>query len=287
MNIISKEKINKGWSNDTKYCITDENNLKYLLRVSPNEEYYKKLDEFKYMCECNRNNVKMCKPIEIGKSDEGVYSIQSWIDGVDALEFIPTLSDDEQYQYGIIAGKELKKIHLIKAPSDTPNWETKFNQKVDCKIKKYLECSLKYEKGNLFIKYINENRHLLHNRPNFFQHGDYHIGNMMINKEKELVIIDFNRFDFGDPWEEFNRLVWCVQASKMFAKGMVDGYFNQNVPDKFWRLLALYISSNALSSLPWAVAFGEKEINTMLKHAKDILSWYKDMKEYIPNWYTN
>ena len=31
------------------------------------------------------------------------------------------------------------------------------------------------------FKYIAENRHLLKNRPQSYQHGDYHIGNMMID----------------------------------------------------------------------------------------------------------
>ena len=65
----------------------------------------------------------------------------------------------------------------------------------------------------MFIEYINNNRHLLKDRANTFQHGDYHIGNMMINKSNELVVIDFDRDDYGDPWEEFNRLVWSIQVS--------------------------------------------------------------------------
>ena len=32
--------------------------------------------------------VPMCKPITFGTSDEGVFSIQTWIDGVDAEENI-------------------------------------------------------------------------------------------------------------------------------------------------------------------------------------------------------
>lgn len=40
-----------------------------------------------------------------------------------------------------------------------------------------------------FIACIEQNRHLLKNRPQCFQHGDYHIGNMMIENGK-LVVID-------------------------------------------------------------------------------------------------
>ena len=34
MNFVTKEPINKGWSSDKKYCVTDENGTRYLLRVS-------------------------------------------------------------------------------------------------------------------------------------------------------------------------------------------------------------------------------------------------------------
>ena len=66
---------------------------------------------------------------------------------------------------------------------------------------------------------------------------------------------------------------------------MVDGYFDGNVPMDFWNLLALYISNNTLSSLPWAVPFGQREIDVMVNQANDILEWYDGMRNPIPNWY--
>ena len=110
------------------------------------------------------------------------------------------------------------------------------------------------------------------------------IGNMMVEDGK-IVIIDFDRYDFGDPWEEFNRIVWCAQAAPSFASGNVDGYFGGKVPRDFWSLLALYIASNTLSSLYWAIPFGEKEINTMRNQAREVLDWYDNFTNVIPKWY--
>ena len=101
----------------------------------------------------------------------------------------------------------------------------------------------------------------------------------------KLTIIDFNREDYGDPWEEFNRIVWCAQASPHFARGRIDGYFGTPPPELFWRLLALYIASNTLSSIFWAVPFGEREIQTMTRQAADVLRWFDDMKNPVPVWY--
>jgi aminoglycoside phosphotransferase (APT) family kinase protein len=149
----------------------------------------------------------------------------------------------------------------------------------------YENCPLSYEGGQAFLDYIQENRHLLKNRPQRFQHGDYHIGNMMISTDGQLMIIDFDRFDFGDPWEEFNRIVWCAQSSPLFASGMVNGYFDNAVPVEFWHLLALYIASNTLSSLPWAIPFGEEEVKVMQKQARQVLQWYDHMRKIVPGWY--
>ena len=285
MIFIKKEQINKGWSGDVKYCVTDANGKKYLLRISPIEQYERKKIEHEYMMRIAELGIPMCRPLEFGVCDEGVYSIQSWIEGCDAESLADTLSNDEQYSYGYEAGQILKLIHSIPAPDGREEWESFFNRKMDRKIKVYNECPLKYECGQPFIDYINSHRHLLKGRPSVYQHGDYHIGNMMIGVDKQLYIIDFNRNDFGDPWEEFNRIVWCAQSMPYFATGMVNGYFDNNVHETFWELLALYISSNALSSLPWAIPFGQSEIDVMINQAKDILAWYDNMNQVVPTWY--
>lgn len=285
-NIISKTLIVKGWSGDQKYCAVTADGQKYLLRISSIDRFERKRREYENMNEVAKLGIPMCLPIEFGTCEEGVYSIQSWIDGVDAEETIMTMDFNTQYCYGVEAGNILAKIHMIPAPVDAPNWETRFNAKIDRKIAMYKNCELKYENGgDAFLKYIEENRHLLQGRPQSYQHGDYHIGNMMITNDGVLTVIDFDRDDFGDPWEEFNRIVWCAQAAPEFASGMVDGYFDGDVPIEFWKLLALYICSNTLGSLPWALPFGNVEIQVMRKQAAQILEWYVGMQQVVPTWY--
>ena len=285
-NINSRTLIEKGWSGDQKYCAVTADGQKYLLRISTIDRLERKRREYEKMCEVAQLGIPMCLPVEFGTCDEGAYSIQSWIDGVDAEETIMAMDADTQYRYGWDAGQILAKIHTIPAPTDAPSWETRFNAKIDRKIAMYENCELKYESGgDAFLDYLACNRHLLKDRPQSYQHGDYHIGNMMIAKDGVLTIIDFDRDDFGDPWEEFNRIVWCAQAASTFASGMIDGYFDGNVPIDFWKLLALYICSNTLSSLPWAIPFGEGEIHVMRKQAAQVLEWYDGMKNVVPTWY--
>ena len=285
MEVVSCEEIQKGWSGDRKYRITDETGTAYLLRVSPKEQEEKKRNQFHRMKQAAKLGIPMCLPVEFGQSEEGVYSIQSWVNGADAEEYIPTLPKKRQYTYGLDAGRILKKLHTLPAPEGAEDWEVRFNKKIDRKIAMYEACPLKYEGGEAFLSHIEKSRHLLAGRPQSYQHGDYHIGNMMVDETGVLTVIDFDRDDHGDPWEEFNRIVWCAQAAPAFAAGMVDGYFDGEAPMDFWNLLALYICSNTLSSLPWAIPFGDGEIATMRKQAKEILDWYDNMNTVVPGWY--
>lgn len=270
--IIKKKLIDKGWSYDEKYEVTSEDSTKYLLRVSSIENLEDKIKEFNCMKKIEETGIDMCKPIEISKDENFVYTINSWIDGVDAEEKMAKLSNEKQYEYGVEAGKMLQKIHSIPVEENF-DWEEYFSKKMEGKINSYLECSEKYENGDRFIQYINENKNLLKNRPISIHHGDFHIGNMMIGNDDKLYIIDFEKFDKGDPWEEFNRIVWSIKDFEHFSRGMIDGYFNNEIPEEFWKLMKLYISSNELGSLPWAISYGEQQINVMKNKAKYVLEW--------------
>lgn len=286
--IISKIPIEKGWSRDQKYCAVARDGKNYLLRISSLDRLERKRREYEKMKEVAQLGIPMCLPVEFGICEDGVYSIQGWINGEDAEELIISMDDGDQYRYGMDAGRILAMIHTIPAPDDLPDWNSRFNAKIDRKIAMYESCEVKYECGSdAFLQYIAQNRHLLSNRPQSYQHGDYHIGNMMIDRNGVLTIIDFDRDDFGDPWEEFNRIVWCAQTAPAFASGMVDGYFAGEVSVDFWRLLALYICCNTISSLPWAIPYGEVEIQVMQKQAEQVLEWYDGMQQVVPSWYNS
>ena len=284
--LISKEPITKGWSCDNKYCVSTTDGTKYLLRVTSSKKSESRKMLFKMLQEVVKLGIPMCKPVEFGTCDEGVYALHTWIDGKDAEEVIPLLPETEQYVLGIKAGEILKKIHSIPAPKTQEDWHTRFNRKTDWKIQKYNECGVRFDGDSKIIEYLKNNRDVFKNRPQSFQHGDYHMGNMMI-ENNELVIIDFDRFDFGDPWEEFNRIVWCAQSAPYFATGMVDGYFDKTPPMLFWQCLAFYIASNTLSSIYWALDFGQSDLDIMIKQSGDVLSWYDNMQTVVPIWYVN
>ncbi len=287
--IVSKEPITKGWSVDKKYCVTTTDGTRYLLRVSPPSMYESKKKLFSMMEQIAALRIPMCVPIEFGLCDDGVYSMQSWINGVDLQSIMPLssktlLSETEQYTLGVQAGKIAKKIHTLPISKPDEEWAVCFNRTIDAKIEEYHTCGLNIEGDTHMFDYIEENRHLLKNRPQCFLVGDYNVINMMYEKG-DLRIIDFERFDIGDPWNEFNCIVWSAMASPHFATGQIHGYFNGEPPMDFFRLLALYIVILVLSLLSsWAV---ESEVGRgiTLKLSQDVLRWFNHMQNPVPTWY--
>ena len=284
--IVCREPVEKGWSVDKKYKVTLSDGAILLLRISPDHRRDAVKTCFRRMKEAEGLGIPMCFPLEWGECPEGIYFLQSWVDGTDAEDVIPQLTESRQYRYGVEAGRALRKLHAMSAPLDVSDWETRYGAKIDRKLKMYQECPLKYEDDECILRYIRENRHLIADRPQTYQHGDHHIGNMMVDSRGTLILIDFEKEDFGDPWEEFNRIVWSAQVAPSFASGTVDGYFDGQIPEVFWRLLALYICNNTLGSLPWAIPFGEREIGVMREQERQVLKWYDHFRCVIPTWYS-
>ena len=205
--------------------------------------------------------------------------------GQDAEPALRGLTPAQQYGLGLRAGLALRQLHALPAFADAKPWEARFNAKMDAKIRAYRDCPIRFRGGERLVEYIQDHRTLLRGRPQGFQHGDYHCGNMTLTQDLRLGVVDFNRMDSGDPWEEFNRIVWSAQLSPAFARGTVDGYFDGAPPLAFWKLLALYIASNTLGSLPWAVPFGEEQMDIMREQAAQVLDWYDGMENPVPRWY--
>lgn len=282
---IKMDPIQAGWSDDKKYHAIQADGTEVLYRVSEEDLYESKRMEFAMMRNVEILGVPICLPLDFGLCEEGVYTILSWIEGEMAEAVIPSMSEENQYGFGVVAGENLRKIHTIPAPEHREDWDVRFNESLDERIRDYNKSPIKITGGQDLIAYIEENRKLLRNRPQCFQHGDFHIGNMMF-EDGELVIIDFDRFNYGDPWEDFNRISWSAGFSPYFASGIIDGYFQKEIPEEFWRLLALYVASNTIASVAWARKYGERQIDIIMHQANDVIRWYKNMTVWIPTWYS-
>ena len=282
LRLSSCHPLTKGWSRDLKFCVTRDDQ-KLLLRLSPMYRVGSRMELFTLMQKISKLGIPICEPIEIG-AFEHAYSLHSWLNGDDLEDVLLQLTSTEQYVLGLYAGQYLKKIHSLAAPSSLESWGIRFGRKLNTRLQKYHEAGVRFEGDEAIIAYIEQNRQLINDRPQCFQHGDYHVGNMML-VDNELHIIDFDRFDYGDPWEEFNRISWSAQLSPHFATGQIRGYFGGEPPQDFFRLLALYMGSNTLGSIYWALDYDDQQLQVMLKQAADTLAWFDNMQNPVPSWY--
>ena len=278
--------IKRGWSVDRKFHIKTQT-TPLLLRVAPLDYLEKRMQEFEILQTLAVLDINCSKPIRFGKLSEHAicYSILTWVEGTDASEILPKLPVDEQYALGLRAGSAFAKIQrTVPIPDNLPDWKKKFSAKVERNIGLFLDSKIELTNADAIITYLQTNKHLLQGRPQSFHHGDFHVGNLVINADYELGIIDFNRWDFGDPWEEFNRIIWSVKVSTPFTNGLLHGYFENNIPQQFWPLLKYYLLATLIGSLYWAMPFGENDVDTAIENIELVDAWFTTTD--IPYWYT-
>lgn len=284
---VKIDKINKGWSDDTKYYIETVNGEKLLLRVSNITKAEAKKKEYEIVCKYNEIGINMSKPVAFGvcNNGENVYSLLTWVDGVDLEQVLPKLSMNEQYSLGRNAGDILRKIHRIQVPENEIPQETK-RRKIRRQIQRYIESDLRMPGDEEVLNYINDNLERIWAKLPVYQHGDFHPGNLILSSKHKIGVIDFNRWAIGDPYEEFYKLEsFATDVSIPYCVGQIDAYFQDQVPDEFWEILAVYVAHASLYSIKWAEKFGQNDIHNMVRIYRKIMKHYNNFSKIIPCWY--
>lgn len=280
-------KINEGWSKDLKFYIEDNMGKRFLLRLSHISQYEKKVKEFEIIKKINSLDFIMSKAIEIGvcNSRNNVYILLNWVNGTSLITAITDVTEKEQYNLGLEAGRILKQIHSIKVHekdiSKVDNKEIILNR-----IKTYENCSNRVENDEIAIDFVKNNINKVHNTPSVYLHGDFHVGNLLLTEERKLGVIDFNRWKCSDRYEEFYKTQsFDRNVSVPFSIGKIHGYFDFNPLEEFWEALAVYVAYSSLHSIAWAEKFGEDEVRFMTKCCATTFEDYKYFKEIKPSWY--
>ena len=281
------EFIDDGWSRDKKYYIEDYSGNKLLLRVSDISLFEIKKKEFQLIKRCNSLNFEMSQTVSFGVCNQhtNVYMLLSWVEGISLRSILDQLPEQEQYELGIQAGKILKEIHSM--PVDFGDLPDK-----DIKTTKLLKLA-NYERGNIRIKndqfainYVKNNIDKINLLSPVYQHGDFHVGNLILTPDNQLGVIDFNRWDCGDRYEDFYKVQsFDVEVSVPFSVGQIHGYFDCQPPKDFWEAVAVYVAHASLYSIYWAAKFGEDEINGMKKRCLDAFEDYDQFTTVVPHWY--
>ncbi|KMK77970.1 aminoglycoside phosphotransferase family protein [Alkalihalobacillus pseudalcaliphilus] len=286
-NCTGINEINKGFSSDKKYIIHMKDDSKVLLRMFDLEELKIKQNEFYILEKMKETNVNCSRPIEIGEVEGHGYMITSYIEGKDAEDEIRNYSEQEQFDLGYQAGKELNKMHKISAPSHISSWYSRKVEKHQKYMEAYLRCGIKIIHDHKILNFIDDHIELMKQRPNVFQHDDFHPGNMIVKDGKLAGIIDFNRYDWGDPIHEFLKIgIFTREISIPFSKGQIKGYFNNQEPSEdFWRLYSLYMAMCVFSTVVWTINTIPHNLNEMLDKVYQFLDDHNYFDTFKPTWY--
>ena len=279
--------IEKGFSIEKKFKIT-AGESDYLLRISPIKILDRKEQEFKLMKELNDIGVRCNNPMVMFRNDTQKYlfSIYSYLSGVDAENNITNISEEMQYKIGIEAGKDLKKINRLTC--ETNNWKERKWKKHKNYVKKYFSQDYRFEKDKRILKFIETNYDASEGEKDHLQHDDFHLGNIIVNNQGYVGVIDFNRYDWGDPLHEFVKLEWFTwPVSKAFARGQMEGYFGKRRIDENDCLrISVYIAMSILSTIVWTLEFHPRtwmEIEAKMRMILDRFDYFDRIR---PEWAT-
>ncbi|WP_051621087.1 aminoglycoside phosphotransferase family protein [Paenibacillus sp. UNC451MF] len=245
------EFIDKGFSSAQKYILYKSGEAAYLLRVYDGASYSRRVEEQKYLQQHYDNGVMCQKPVHEGYVPElGLcFLVLNYMDGESGEEVLPKLTVEQQVEQGYAAGHELRKIHEI-TPETPFNWAEKRYTKYMNKKNKVAELGVCFDKQKEIEMFIEAHFDLLKESRVSFQHDDFHPSNLIFKDNRLIGVIDFSRFDWGDPWEEFFKLSkYTCEISNHFAWGQLMGYFNERIPDHFWLKYHLFVALNQHATL--------------------------------------
>ncbi|MBW7477332.1 aminoglycoside phosphotransferase family protein [Paenibacillus oenotherae] len=284
------ERIHKGYSSDEKYIVHDSDGApQYILRTYSIDHDKDKRVEFSTLKLMEVHNVKCSRPIEIGLLPEQAlgYMIVSFIEGNEASEELPLLTEEEQFKIGVQSGLELKKIHQIICPDNMKPWDERMLAKHHRYRMKYANCGVAINNDVRLLSFIDDKLDLMKGRPNIFQHDDYHVGNLIVRDGNLSGIIDFNRYDWGDPIHEFVKVgMFSSEISIPFSVGQIRRYNNDIEPgDEFWQLYSLYLAMTLISSVVWILKAKPDELDSMLMKIQRVMDDHDDFELIVPKWY--
>lgn len=279
--------IHKGFSSDKKYLIQASDNQKLLLRLFGLNEYDQKQCEFKILQQMQNYDVACSRPLEIGKTSKAGYMLISYIAGDDAIDVLPTCTPDEQFNIGVEAGEQLREMHQYFAPKHISPWYERKATKHQRYVDEYLNGGVRVRHDDKIISFIEQNMKYMEHRPSVFQHDDFHVGNIIVKDKRLSGIIDFNRYDWGDPIHEFLKVgIFSREVSIPFSNGQLKGYFQNEQPgEAFWRLYSLYLAMCVFSSVVWTLKVTPGSMDEMLDKIYTFLEDHDYFERMKPKWY--
>ncbi len=282
------EPIHKGWSNEKKFYIETIHKEKFLLRISDIAEFERKEKEFSILKRFATIDINMSKPIDFGVCGKGnyVYQLLSWCEGEEAKIVLATLSQSEQYQYGIKAGKVLKKLNSAETYEASNDWAKRYSAKIANYIAAYRKCGFSFVHDDFYINYIENNIHLMNHRPTCLTHEDFQTDNLVISPDGEIFVIDFQQCGIADPYYSLMSAMISADESSNFATGQIKSYFDGAIPDDFWPLFLFYFVAETMNGFTHTTTLGKEEIEFSHRMIANTMESFDNLQNPVPTWFS-
>lgn len=277
-----------GFSDDKKFLLVSKQGNKLLLRTSDISKHAVNVEQHRILSLHRDNGVKCPEPIHVQTHESQGLSIllTSFIEGQDAKRVLPTLSESDQYQIGLDAGSDLRRLHLLPRPAHVSPWKLRKVRKHQWYLEQYADLGLRFEGEKRVRTFVDENISILEMSDDRFQHDDFHVGNLIVHNRRYSGVIDFNRFDWGDPIHEFYKMAWfSTGVSVPFCIGQLDGYFNRAVPEGFWKVYSFYCAMSIFPTLVWTKRYFPKTMGHIRSCLMSLLDAHDCFAQLRPTWY--
>jgi aminoglycoside phosphotransferase (APT) family kinase protein len=253
------EYLDKGFSADEKYVLWQGGQPALLLRLSGSKDVERRRQEFGIVSAHHERGIACPRPAAFGVLNDHdlCYSVLEYLQGESADEALPRLPAVRQFGIGLEAGRQLRRLHEMEHPDPAFEWFDRRAAKYRRKVSECQDFGLTFPGQRDIELYVESHLDILQESPVRFQHDDYHPENLIVDERRLVGMIDFNRFDWGDPVEDFYKVPWfTVAVSPSFAGGQFAGYFEGGVPEGFWERYNLLIAMNLSGSLSYAYRTG-------------------------------
>ena len=280
-----------------RYILQNKNLDKYLVIETSTSFYW--VDTRLRLYEIKNLDINVSKYLHDNDqlNPDGVQKklfVFSYIEGDSLKSYLDKVDKNVAYDLGKQLARILKEIHSVKVDSlihHIVNWKNRYAWEIKNIIKEYQSNELTdnaysfYKNNSNLIDIYNksslctydENGKVIIENLLSFINGEIKPENLIVNNGKIGVKSSIN-IDITDPVYDFKYLSLIALENEYFASGIINGYFNENVPKRFFEMLKFYTSELIITGYN----------KTLTKETiSKILYSYDDFNIDIPKWYNN
>lgn len=265
------KKADNSYNSNVYIIITSRK--KYILKIYKNKT--KRLNEKKYY-NYLYNIIPTSKVLYSSSHNNFEFNIISYFSGRNIYdEKYNCLKSDEIFNIG----KVLAKIHNSKIIStSTSSWIEYLNSCID-KTKKELNYLFGKKDNDIIINFLKDyiNNNIVNNYKDCLLHMDFRIGNIIINNQGKVGVIDFESMKNGEYVFDF------VKMNRIFNKHnfkiFLDGYKSiRKLSKDFDEKLKFYSFFDSYTSLYWCYVNNHTNSNFYKLNYTIVMEYLKELK---------